>query len=177
MRLRATKTARDPWKSRVKPQTGQERLPTSRCFSQAGRLALSKQDARAGYRPRRDRRTRACSRPRRCLSPSGRPTDADAGDSRRLSGNRRPVRRRDQVVGILDFDDTKSQPRIVEPSRAPDPRLRRRRPPFPEDRLFPKADDFLVGYHEMGQFSEPGSLHRRAAQLVGGALAELTKRC
>jgi homoserine kinase type II len=55
----------------------------------------------------------------------------------------------DRVVGVLDFDNTKSQPRIVELSRALTLDF------VADDRLLPEADDFLVGYHETGQFAEP----------------------
>ena len=58
----------------------------------------------------------------------------------------------DQVVGILDFDNTKSQPRIVELSRALTLDF------IADDHLLPEAEDFLVGYHEMGQFAEPDAL-------------------
>jgi Ser/Thr protein kinase RdoA (MazF antagonist) len=58
----------------------------------------------------------------------------------------------DRVVGVLDFDNTKSQPRIVELSRALTLDF------VAGDRLLPEADDFLVGYHETGQFAEPDAL-------------------
>ena len=58
----------------------------------------------------------------------------------------------DQVVGILDFDNTKPQPRIVELSRALTLDF------VADDRLLPEADDFLAGYQETGQFAERDAL-------------------
>jgi Ser/Thr protein kinase RdoA (MazF antagonist) len=58
----------------------------------------------------------------------------------------------DQVVGILDFDNTKSQPRIVELSRALTLDF------IADGRLLPEADAFLAGYQETGQFAEPDAM-------------------
>ena len=58
----------------------------------------------------------------------------------------------DRVVGVLDFDNTKSQPRLVELLRALSLDF------LPDGRLLPEADDFLAGYHDTGHPTEEEAL-------------------
>ena len=54
----------------------------------------------------------------------------------------------DRVVGVLDFDNVRIQPRVVEVSRALTLDF------LPDGRLLPEADAFLAGYHETGRLTE-----------------------
>jgi homoserine kinase type II len=55
----------------------------------------------------------------------------------------------DQIVGVLDFDNARFNPRVVEVSRVLSLDF------LPDGRLLPEADDFLVGYHDTGRLTEP----------------------
>jgi Ser/Thr protein kinase RdoA (MazF antagonist) len=56
---------------------------------------------------------------------------------------------RDEVVGILDFDNTQFNPRVVEVSRALSLDF------LHGGSLLPEADAFLAGYCETGRLTEP----------------------
>jgi Ser/Thr protein kinase RdoA (MazF antagonist) len=55
----------------------------------------------------------------------------------------------DRVVGVLDFDNVRLNPRVVEVSRALSLDF------LPDGRLLPEADAFLAGYHDTGRLTEP----------------------
>jgi homoserine kinase type II len=55
----------------------------------------------------------------------------------------------DRVVGVLDFDNVRFTPRVVEVSRALSLDF------LPDGRLLPEADAFLAGYHATGRLTEP----------------------
>jgi Ser/Thr protein kinase RdoA (MazF antagonist) len=55
----------------------------------------------------------------------------------------------DRVVGVLDFDNVRFTPRMVEVSRALSLDF------LPDGRLLPEADAFLAGYHDTGRLTEP----------------------
>jgi Ser/Thr protein kinase RdoA (MazF antagonist) len=54
----------------------------------------------------------------------------------------------DRVAGVLDFDNVRFNPRVVEVSRVLSLDF------LPDRRLLPEADDFLAGYHETGRLTE-----------------------
>jgi Ser/Thr protein kinase RdoA (MazF antagonist) len=58
----------------------------------------------------------------------------------------------DRIVGVLDFDNPRFYPRVVELSRVLSLDF------LPDGRLLPEADDLLVGYHDTGRLSEPEAL-------------------
>jgi Ser/Thr protein kinase RdoA (MazF antagonist) len=55
----------------------------------------------------------------------------------------------DRVIGVLDFDNVRFNPRVVEVSRTLSLDF------LPEGRLLPEAHAFLVGYHDTGRLTEP----------------------
>jgi homoserine kinase type II len=55
----------------------------------------------------------------------------------------------DRVVGVLDFDNVRFTPRVVEVSRALSLDF------LPDDRLLPEADAFLAAYHDTGWLTVP----------------------
>ena len=58
----------------------------------------------------------------------------------------------DRVAAVLDFDNTKSQPRVVEISRTLSLDF------LPDDHLLPEADAFFAGYHDTGRLTEQEAL-------------------
>jgi homoserine kinase type II len=58
----------------------------------------------------------------------------------------------DRVVGVLDFDNVRLNPRVVEVSRVLSLDF------LPDGCLLPEADDFLVGYHDTGRLTGPEAL-------------------
>jgi Ser/Thr protein kinase RdoA (MazF antagonist) len=58
----------------------------------------------------------------------------------------------DRVVGVLDFDNMRFNPRVVEVSRVLSLDFLAR------GGLLPEADEYLIGYHDTGQLTEPEAL-------------------
>lgn len=57
-----------------------------------------------------------------------------------------------RVVGVLDFDNVRFYPRVVEVSRTLSLDF------LPDGRLLPEADAFLAGYHGTGRLTEQEAL-------------------